>query len=200
MPFFYGRIQYFCTMKWIGQRVSFVDDKGWTTIVIYPEKKPIVTGLMGAWVAMWLVIGATVIWSLFSLQLAQQEKIILYIFLTFWGYYAVKVVRSFFWILWGKELIKIDETALHYKRSIKKYGRSAPYYLENIRKIELFQPEKRSLQSVWESSPWVQGGERIQFEHLNKVVRMARKLEEKDAKLLFSLVTKRIDDHLRRKK
>ena len=55
MPFFYGRIQYFCTMKWIGQRVSFVDDKGWTTIVIYPEKKPIVTGLMGAWVAMWLV-------------------------------------------------------------------------------------------------------------------------------------------------
>lgn len=187
-------------MKWIGERVSFVDEKGWTTIVIYPEKKPLVTALMGAWVAMWLTIGVTVIWSLFSLKLSQQEEIILYIFLTFWGYYAFKVIRSFFWILWGKELIKIDEAALHYKRSIRQYGRSTPYYLENIRKVELFQPESRSIQSVWEASPWVQGGERIQFEHLNKQVKMARKLKEKDAKLLFSLITKRIDENLRRKK
>jgi len=199
MPFFFSINLYFCPMKWIGERVSFVDDQGWTTIVIHPEKKPLVTGLMGAWVAMWMAIGITVLWSLYTLQLSQQESIILYIFLSFWAYYALKVIRSFFWIMWGKELLKIDESAVHYKRSIRQYGRSIPYYLENIHKIELTVPESRSLQSVWESSPWVRGGERIQFEHMGKIIRIARKLNEKDAKLLFSVVTKRIEQQLKKK-
>jgi hypothetical protein len=49
-------------MKWIGKRVSFVDDKQKTTIVIYPESNVLIKGIIGAWVAMWMTIGATIIW------------------------------------------------------------------------------------------------------------------------------------------
>lgn len=187
-------------MKWIGERISFVDDKTRTTIVIYPENVSWIRALMGAWVAMWLVIGCTVVWSYFTFTLNEQEKIIIYVFMTFWTYYAFKVFRSFFWIMWGKELIKIDEAALFYKKSVKGYGKSVPYYLENIKKMSLFYPKERSIQAVWEASPWVRGGERIEFEYLGKMIRFGRKLNEKDSKLLFNLITKRMEERLKQVK
>jgi hypothetical protein len=118
--------------------------------------------------------------------------------MTFWAYYAIKVIRSFFCLMWGKELIKIDEAAFFYKKSIKGYGKSIPYYLDNIKKIALFHPKEKSIQAVWEASPWIRGGERIEFEYLGKMVRFGRKLNEKEAKLLFTLITKRMEERLRK--
>ncbi len=187
-------------MKWIGERISFVDDKQKTTFVIYPEGKGIVKSLMGAWFSMWMIIGSVVIWYYFTFPLNQQLSLILIVFLVFWFYYAVKVGRSFFWILWGKELIKVNEAALTYKKSVRNYGKAIPYYLENIQKIRMYQPKETSLQAVWEASPWVRGGERIEFDYMGKTIRLGRKLNEKDSKLFFNLLTKRVDERLRKVK
>jgi hypothetical protein len=181
-------------MNWIGNRISFIDNKGKTTIVISPDKNYLITALMGGWLAMWMTIGITVIWSLFSFLLSQQEEIIIYIFLVFWFYYAFKVSRSFLWLLYGKELIKIDNLALHYKRSVLKYGKSVPYYFENISNFSFSIPEPRSIHAVWESSPWISGGERFHFDYFSKMIRFGRKIPEKDAKLLYQLINKRIQE------
>jgi len=185
-------------MKWIGKRISFVEDKAKTTIVIYPENNSLVNAVMGAWVAMWLTIGGVMIFSYFTFELNEQEELIVLIFLVFWLYYAVKVSRAFAWLMWGKELLKIDEAAVHYKKSILNYGRSTPFYLENIQHFNLFVPKEKSIQSVWEASPWVRGGERLEFDYKGKIVRMGRKLVEKDAKLLFSLLNKKMEERLRK--
>lgn len=187
-------------MKWIGKRISFEEDKLKTTIIIYPDNNGWINSIMGAWVAMWYAIGATMIWSYFKLELSEQENIIVIVFLVFWLYYAVKVSRRFFWLLWGKELIKIDETALYYKKSVRQFGKSVPYFLENISKIRLFHPKERSIQAVWEQSAWVSGGERIEFDHMGKIIKLGKKLTEKDTQLLFKLITKRIEERLRKKK
>lgn len=187
-------------MKWIGERISFVDDKQKTTVVIYPESTSFVKAVMGAWVAMWLSVGFTVIWYLNVMNTTDQELIILVVFLVFWAYYAFRVGRSYLWLLWGKELIKIDEVSLTYKKSIRKYGRAVPYFLENIRKMRVYQPKERSIQAAWEKSPWVAGGERLEFDYMGKVIRFGRKLKEKDTELLFKLITKRLDERLRKLK
>lgn len=185
-------------MKWIGKRISFIDDKTRTTIVIYPENVFWVKALMGAWVAMWLVIGLTMLWAFTTLKLSEKEKIIVVVFLVFWFYYAIRVFRSFFWLLWGKELIKIDEVSLTYKRSVRSFGKATPYYFENIQKMSLMVPETRSVQAVWEASPWVQGGERIYFDYLGKQIKYARKLNQKDSEQLFRFITKKMEDKLKR--
>lgn len=185
-------------MKWIGERISFVDDKKKTSIVIYPENIFWQRALMGAWFFMWLTIGGTMIWSL-SLDLTQQEQIIVYVFLSFWVYYAIRVGRAFFWMIWGKEMIKIDETALTIKVAVKSYGKAVPYFLENIKKIRIQEVKENSIQAVWENSPWIRGGERLEFDYMGKTVRFGRKLDEKEQKLLFNLITKRIEEQLRRK-
>lgn len=186
-------------MKWIGERTSFVDDKLKTTIIIDSEKVFWQTALMGAWFFMWLTIGGTMSWS-FTLKLNQQELIIVVIFLVFWAYYAFRVGRQFLWLLWGKEYIKINESALYIKRGIKGYGKAHSYFLENIQKMRTEQPKETSIQAVWESSPWIRGGERLEFDYQGKIVKFGRKLNEKDAKILFNLVTKRIEEQLRRRK
>lgn len=186
-------------MKWIGERISFVEGKQKTTCVIYPERKAMVTGLMGAWVAMWWSIGAIITWSWFTFKFTDQEKIILFVFMVFWAYYAIRVTRSFFWLLWGNEYLKVDEIAFTLKRSVKGYGKAVPYYLENIQKMSVTVPKENSFQAIWEASPWVRGGERLEFEYLGKTIRFGRKLNEKESKLLFNLLTKNIETQLKRK-
>ncbi len=187
-------------MKWIGERISFIDDKKKTTIIIEPEQKLLVNALMGAWVSMWFVIGAITFWALFTLNLTDQEKIALYVFLSFWVYYAIRVTRGFFWLIWGKESIKIDETGIILKNSIRGYGRATPYYFQNVEKIRVVIPKERSIQTAWESSPWIRGGERIEFDYMGRVIRFGRKLSEQDAKLLFKLITKRVSERMRKVK
>ena len=186
-------------MKWIGERVSFVDEPKKLTIVINPEDKFWQKGLMSAWFAMWLTIGAVMIWSFNTLQLNQQEKLIVIIFLCFWGSYAYKVGLSLLWLMWGKELIKIDSDGFTYKKSIKGFGKSTNYFLENIEKMEVIFPKDNSIQAIWENSPWIQNAERIHFHYISKSTRFARKLNEKDVNILFKLITKKIEVCLRKK-
>jgi hypothetical protein len=186
-------------MKWIGERISFLDSQQKTTILIESEKNFWVNALMGSWLSMWVTIGTIIVWAYFSIALSDEEKIALAVFMSFWLYFTIRISRAFFWLIWGKESIKIDETALYYKRSIRGYGRSHVYYLENIRKIRLFTPKEKSFQSVWEASPWIRGGERLEFDYMNKVVRFGRKLNEKDSKLLYQLITKKVEERLKKR-
>ena len=188
-------------MKWIGERISFVDEKLKTTVVIRAKDIGWLKGAMGAWVAMWWTIGiAVTLWTFASVERSQQEYIIVTVFLAFWIYYALKVTRSWMWFMWGKELIKIDEAAMYYKRSIRKYGKSFPYLLENVSKLRMHAPEEKSFQAAWEKSPWIIGGERLEFDYLGKSIKMGRKLDAKDAELLFKLLSKRLDKQIRANK
>ncbi len=190
----------FGAMKWIGKRISFVDDANKTTFIIYPETKTWVKGVMGSWIAMWIVIGVTSFWALTAFSLKQQEQIILFVFLVFWAYYFFRVGRSYLWLLWGKEMIMLNDTAFNYKKAIKAYGKSGVYYYENIKNIELAIPKENSLQVAWENSPWIRGGERISFEYMGKRIRFGQKLNETDTKLLSNIIGKRIAERLKKLK
>ncbi len=187
-------------MKWIGKRISYNDDNTKTTFIVTPNEPTFVKALMGAWFFMWLGIGITIITAFATLKFTEQEQIITVIFLSFWLYYFVRVGRSFLWILYGKEYLKVDKIALTLKTSIKNYGKARIYYLENIKKINVSVPKDRSFQTAWENSPWIRGGERIEFEYLGKTIRFGRKLNEQDSKLFFQVLTKRIEDQLKKKK
>jgi hypothetical protein len=175
-------------MKWLSNRISVKKHGLFTTIIITPLQNFWVNLLMGAWLGMWLTIGVVVISSFFIFDLSYQEELILWIFLSFWGYYLQKISRSFIWLLYGKELIKIDEVGLNYKRSIFKYGKTHVIFFENILSITSRFPEEKSLESVWESSPWINAGERIFLETKLKTYSLGRKLTKTEASGLIDLL------------
>ncbi len=187
-------------MKWIGKRISYVDEKEKTTLVITPEQVGVYKALMGAWFFMWASIGITIVWAILTFTFTQQEQIILFVIMGFWLYYFIRVGRTFFWLLLGSEFLKVDSILLTIKTAIGKYGKANEFFIENIQQIRVYVPERNSFQAAWENSPWTRGGERIEFDYMGKTVRFGRKLDEKESKLLFQLITDRIETQLKKKK
>ncbi len=187
-------------MKNIGERITVKEGKNKSTVVIQPEKKAHITALIGAWVAMWWMIGAIMTWAYFKLDLSQQEGLIVVIFMVFWAYYAYRVTKQFFWILWGMEFLKVDKQALTIKRSTRGYGKANAYYLENINDFQWKLPKERSIQASWEATPWISGGQRMQFEYFGKMVRFGEKLNDKDANRLFHFLTSEMERQLKEKR
>lgn len=147
---------------------------------------------MGAWLGMWYAIGGTVMWALYAMRLKEQEKLVLWIFLVFWLYYAWRVTLSFFWNLRGHEYIKIDNEAFYLKKSFLNFGKTVPYYFDNIKNLCFQIPEPGGFQAIWERSPWIKGMERFEFDYFHQKVRFGKKLNEKDARLLYQLIAKKI--------
>ena len=184
-------------MKSIGERISLNEEKSKSTIVIYPVKKAFITALIGAWVAMWWMIGGIMVWSYFNFELGRQEKLIIIIFMAFWAYYAFRVTKQYFWTLWGNEFIKIDGMGLTIKKSIRGFGKANLYFYENISEFKWEVPKDKSMQASWEASPWVGGGQRLDFEYYKKKIRFGNKLNEKDARRLFQFMTHEMDKFIR---
>lgn len=186
-------------MKWIGDRVSFVDNKDSLSFVIFPPnigKKKIV---MVIWFILYLMAGAYVSFQFFR-EYTREEKLALFVFMAFWLYFAVRVFRSIIYIYYGREYIKLDANSLRIKRATGKYGQSKQYFIENITKLSVETPEDNSFKKVYEDSPWVAGTNRIQFEYYGKMRSFGRKLEEKDAEMIFRIITRRIEKFLAKKK
>ena len=185
-------------MKWIGERISFLDKKDYLTVVIYPPNIGFKKTLILIWVLLWYAVGAVVFAQYFQ-DYTEKEKIVIIIFLSFWLYYAVRVTRTLLFLYFGKEYLKLDKTALRIKRATGKYGSAKQYFIENISKFEVIELKERSFQAVYEDSPWVRGADKLHFDYMGKNVSFGRKLNEKDAELLFKLLVKRIEQYLRKK-
>lgn len=185
-------------MKWISERISFVDHKDSATFVIYPPNVGFKRILMTLWVVLWYAVGGIVLTQLFF-DYTEKEKIILVIFLSFWLYFAVRVSKALIYLYWGREYIKLDQTALRIKKSTGKFGKAKQYFIENITKFKVHEMKENSFQAAFENAPWVKGFERLQFEYMGKNISFGRKLTEKEAQQVFRLLTKRIESYLRKK-
>jgi hypothetical protein len=78
------------------------------------------------------------------------------------------------------------------KKSLSHFGKTKTYFFDNIKNLKYEIPKQGGFQDVWESTPWINGGERFEFEYFNQKVRFGRKLTESEAKLLFQLLNKKI--------
>ena len=185
-------------MKWIGERISFVDKKDALTIVIYPPNIGAKKIALIAWTILWYIVGGIVLSQMFY-DYSEQEKIYMIIFLSFWLYYAVRVTRTLVYLLYSREFIKLDETALRIKKATGKYGKAKQYFLENISKFETYELKENSFQAIYENSVWVRGTDKIQFQYMGKTISFGRKLNPKDTDVLYKLLIKRIEQYLRRK-
>lgn len=185
-------------MKWIGERISFVDNKEKLTVVIYPPNIGIKYKLLITWSVFWLAIGIYVT-SQLAYVTNQKEQITIIIFLSFWLYFAVRVGKTLIYLTWGREYLKIDKEGLHIKIATGKYGRSKRYFFENLQRFDVIEMKETSFQAVYESSAWVKGSNKISFDYLDKIQTFGRKLNEKDTILLYKLMLKKVEQFLRQK-
>lgn len=186
-------------MKWIGDRISVLDKKESLSFVIYPERIGWKKHLVGAWFSLWILIGAYVVSQFFILEFAQDQKIVLLIFMAFWSYFAVRIGKTTLYQYFGKEMIRIKDGELVLKKATGSYGKSHRLFLENISKMRTVELKENSFQNIYENSPWVLGTPKIEFEHLGKTYSFGRKLKDQESDLLYKYLTKRIVKNIKSK-
>jgi len=200
--------------KWIGDRISTFSDKNNTSIIIYPKRERWKEALLIAWVIGFTFVGFYMIYLLFfgldtidnsqikgdPQEILRNQKIYLTVFIGFWAYFEYKVVYGLLWLLFGKELIKIDFEKVLIKNAIFSYGKSKKYFNDNIKKIELIEHKPFSFGFNYENAFWRKGTNSLLFDYLTKTVTFGRKLNEKDAKLLMRFMVDRVKKHSKSKK
>lgn len=200
------RIFYFCSMpKFIGDRISFEDHPKSTTIIITPKRVMWKEILLGLWLAGFTFAGLYMIYLLFfggldtlevgvnfDEEVRRQQQIYLIVFIAFWGYFEFVTLKTFFWIVKGRELIMIDAEAMSVKKSIFGYGKQHRFFFENIKKFRYEKPDSLSLNTFLDNSYWSTGSEVYKLEYFGKSKSFGRKIDQKDAAVLFRLLNDRI--------
>lgn len=195
--------------KYIGERISTYVDKNYTSIIVFPQRKRWKEALMFAWVIGFTVVGFYMIYLFFgglehldntglkgtAAEIRRNQKIFTGVFIMFWMYFEYQVVKGLLWVVLGKELIRINKDTLSIKNSILSYGKSRRYFYENIKEMEPIKQEEMSFSFNYENAFWRKGTDSIAFTHKSKSTSFGRKLNSKDARLLYRFIQDRIKKH-----
>lgn len=185
-------------MKKIGERITFEDHKDYTTIVISPPTVNWKNAMLFAWIVAWTYVGIYILYNFATGMFDKDQQIFFTAFLVFWFYFEYRSVKAFLWIRYGKELLKIDNQYLSFKKSMKKYGKAHRFFLENVQKFSEIERSESKFIKAFENSYWELGKETMQFQSQGKTIKFGRKLEEKDVKLLFKLIEKRLNQKVKK--
>ena len=172
----------------IGDRITFWKEKDKVEIHISGKVKPWQESLLFAWLGMWTLCGLYIMVFFFQ-ELNMEEKLFLFVYLVFWGYFEYIVGRTWMWRKWGKEVIQVEGGNLELTNQVRKSGQTNRYFVQNIKNLS-FEAEKSSFISIYFNSFWIRGGERISFQYMGKEVRFGRQLSEDECKRLLSVLKK----------
>lgn len=198
--------------KWIGDRISIVDQNHVTTIVINPLRIWWKEMLLTIWVLSFTFIGLYMLYLLLTgftdlnyleaptAEEVDNQRIYAIVFLGFWGYFEYRTVKALLWYRFGKELIRLDSDGFLLKKSILTYGKANRFFFENIKKFGQRKQENTSFGQFFENAYWAMGTDALIFDHNGKSTSFGRRLNEKDSRLLMRLIDDRIKKLMRRKK
>ncbi|MCB0818397.1 MAG: hypothetical protein KDB77_12885, partial [Flavobacteriales bacterium] len=104
-------------MEYLSDRVSVDRGKGRTSVVISARLPKSRETLLVTWALAWTVAGAYMIWEVSRMPSGELRQYLL-IFLAFWTYFEVKVLKAVAWRLKGFELWRIKDGTLTLKDSL----------------------------------------------------------------------------------
>jgi len=172
-------------MKLLGERISIIKKPNLLSIVILAtnDKRKLV--LMFLWLLAWSVCGAIVMINYFQIT-NEKAKLFLLIYLSFWVYFEVSIIRAFIWRRYGKEKIWIKEGIIHYQREINGKGKVKEFNPELMRDFKILDVRPTNLIDSLNQSFWVRGGERLEFLHQSKTLRFGMQISDEQARNLFN--------------
>ena len=190
----------------MGNRILVIDEKDNCKIIITPKKERWKEAILFAWLMAFTFVGFYMMYLLFfgldsidnskiegdPTTVLRNQKIYLLVFVAFWMYFEFKVLKGFLWLWKGKELIRITKEEITIKNSIISYGKANRYFIENLKHFDLVEHKTFSFGFDYENAFWRQGTDTLIFDVNGKAIGLAKKLNERDAKLLWRLMKDRM--------
>lgn len=179
-------------MKKIGERISFENHKGYTTLVISTKIERWQESLMIAWILAWTFCGAVFIYYLFAGGLERNDRLIVFVISVFWAYFEYRIIKTFLWRKFGIEFIKIDADKFTIKKSTLSYGKATEYITKQIdyNNVECLKQNPKSFAKVMNDSFWIIGEGAVRFSDKGKYIYFGHQLEADDSDKLAKEVRK----------
>jgi hypothetical protein len=174
-------------------RVRIFQEGEERVLEIQPVRDAGKTKLMLGWLLVWLACGAVVVWQLW-MPMPRENKLILFVYLAFWAYFAFRVWNAYWWRKNGLEIVRLSPTRLTYEKRVNGRGLPIPYTLDGITSLQVSEPGKSSFAAVMEDSYWVIGAERLVFFYNGKKIGLGLQLPKKETETVFKELEKRLKE------
>jgi hypothetical protein len=178
-------------MDFIGKQISINRQESVLSIVILSVKEKAKNIALLAWLFLWSVCGV-IVFTQYFITSDLNIKAVIIVWLGFWIYFEYKIVRAYLWRKQGKELIKIKEGKMLYKKAISGKEKIKDFFLENIKNIRLIEIQENSFMEIIGNSYWTISGEKIAFDYLGSEIRLGLQLSDEDAKALIKLLKSKL--------
>lgn len=172
-------------MKLLGQRISIVKKQNLLSIVILATNDKPKLAMMFLWLLAWSVCGVIVMINYFQIT-NEKAKLFLIIYLSFWVYFEVSILRAFVWRRYGKEKIWVKDGLFYYQREINGKGKIREFNPELIREFKILELRPSNLMDNLNQSFWVRGGERLELLYQAKRLRFGMQISDEEAKTVFN--------------
>jgi hypothetical protein len=166
-------------MQFISTRISILEQENKLSIVIFSYRSKLKNVLMVAWMITFSICGVLAI-SEFRVAADHDRKLFWLVFISFWVYFELVVLKAFLWRLRGKEKIVITKDAVKIKRDITGLERYKEYRVEQIADWKRISRDGSSILNAYENAYWFVGGECIAFDYYGREVRIGSQLSEEE--------------------
>ena len=175
----------------ISERASFARKENEFSIVISsaPDKKK--AYFVGIILLLWLIGGGYIISNYFTLT-DQKAKLMTVVWLAFWLYFTYVMGKAFTWQWSGREIIKLREGKLYYKRDTGGRGLVNNFPLKSIKNLKIAQDKSGSWMRQFGGDFWTTDCDSISFESDEKEITFGYKLSEKEKEKILKLLKKEI--------
>jgi|ERR1019366_1047260 hypothetical protein len=178
-------------MDYIGKRISIQRKEDELSIVILSFQNKVKNIFLFIWILLWSLSGMIVLTQYFLLIDADTKTAII-VWMGFWIYFEYKIVKAYRWRRSGKEIIKIREGKLFYKRDVSGKGKIKNYVIDFIKDLRLIEPQSNSFFKNLTDSYWVIANEKLVFDYYGTEIKFGIQLDEADAKALLKLIKNKI--------
>ena len=178
-------------MKYIGKRISLKQKEAELSIVILSLTNKTKNSLLFIWLLLWTLSGITVLVYYFKIA-DHNTKAAIIVWFGFWVYFEYMIAKALLWRKYGKEIIKLRDNKLLYKRDIAGKGKIRVFEFNFMKDLRIIEEKSNSFVENLNNSYWVIAGEKLGFDYYGKEIKIGIQLDEQDAIALKNELKKRI--------
>lgn len=174
-------------MKYIGKRISVVKTDEEFSVVISAASTKRPAYFLFFWLICWASCGIVIIPEYRNTE-NENFKVFIIVFSFFWLYFFIRSLYSFFWKLYGMEIIKIKQGKFFVRRAVKSWGKVHVYDSDFMKDIRVRALNPHSVMNAISSADWLENREMLAFDYYGKEIRFGYNLREEEAKELLKMV------------
>ncbi|HLG04428.1 MAG TPA: hypothetical protein VI731_12590 [Bacteroidia bacterium] len=181
-------------IKTISPRASFLRNEDELSIVITASADRTKVNAIGAILLLWLAGGAYVIFSMAGIE-DQKTKLMMGIWIAFWLFFSYVMAKAFRWQQSGREILKVRDGKLFFKRDVGGRGWVHAYNLRQIRDLKILAGKTPTWIQKIGGDYWSTDADSIGFQYQDQEVVIGYNLTEHESAQILKLLSQEIESN-----